>query len=745
MADTSGTLKSIERLKREKRNAKTRLTRERNKLYELLSTTKASKNTIRRYISKIKSEFLIIEKLLNKMFIFESIPESETEVEKIERETDEIGNQVDVIIEAAETHLRERLEGGELESIAPSGSTHSEYEIQQSEIEAANKRVLTLQAEENQKEEELHRKAVELELAKQRTDEARKIVCIIDARSHNTIPKTAHDSDETCSHSQLPQQVPSHLQPQQTLYPSTPPPETHPGHLQPQQTLYPSTPPPETHPGHLQPQQTLYPSTPPPETHPGHLQPQQTLYPSTPPSETHPGHLQPQQTLYPSTPPPETHPSHLQPQQTLDPSAAAFTSSQSPQRPIPDPDLSDQGLSSQGHPAQFPWQQTSKPVLNRYNPNTYQLHTQLPPPVLDSMSRYIPRQQPRIPYTWQPSPAAPSSKTPTSHRVGPIKLKGVDLPTFDGEDKVEYEQWKAAFTSAVDYADIPVNEKMLRLQNSLKGKALKLVKDLGFSSNAYERAKQKLEKKYGGQRRLQIKTLTALKNWKKVQSKNLNDLEEFLTVLDRTLITLKDTCEKQGDLFGQSLNLISKEKLPEEDVQCYKSWLIEHSKEDTFETLVEWVELRVQIMEEAKEETKGLGTSKERNGDQRTNRGRRERGFNTMSKGNLKCVVQTCKNNHPPWTCDAFKALSVSNRKALIEKSRRCYRCLGVGHKAIECTRARRCGVDGCDSTQHNRLLHTPRRLDQNCQNGSHSVTPQQAMKDSSQQTRSRLSDDKDT
>ena len=102
------------------------------------------------------------------------------------------------------------------------------------------------------------------------------------------------------------------------------------------------------------------------------------------------------------------------------------------------------------------------------------------------------------------------------HRVF---AQGVDLPTFDGEDKVEYEQWKAAFTSAVDYADIPVNEKMFRLQNSLNGKALKLVKDLGFSSNAYERAKQKLEKKYGGQRRLQIKTLAALKNWKKGTAK----------------------------------------------------------------------------------------------------------------------------------------------------------------------------------------------------------------------------------
>ena len=94
------------------------------------------------------------------------------------------------------------------------------------------------------------------------------------------------------------------------------------------------------------------------------------------------------------------------------------------------------------------------------------------------MSRDILRQQTHIPYQQQTSHAVPSSNTPALHGVGPIKLKGVDLPTFDEEDKVEYEQWKAAFTSAVDYADIPVNEKMLRLQNSLKEKALKMVKCL---------------------------------------------------------------------------------------------------------------------------------------------------------------------------------------------------------------------------------------------------------------------------
>ena len=80
----------------------------------------------------------------------------------------------------------------------------------------------------------------------------------------------------------------------------------------------------------------------------------------------------------------------------------------------------------------------------------------------------------------------------------PVKLKGVDLPKFSGEDKADYEPWRAAFMSIVHGMDIPVGEKVLLLQSSLTGKALTLVKDLGYSINAYERAKEKLEKKYGG-------------------------------------------------------------------------------------------------------------------------------------------------------------------------------------------------------------------------------------------------------
>ena len=80
-------------------------------------------------------------------------------------------------------------------------------------------------------------------------------------------------------------------------------------------------------------------------------------------------------------------------------------------------------------------------------------------------------------------------------------------------------------------------------------------------------------------------------------------MENFLLILDRVTIALQDSGPGK-ELTGQNLNLTAKEKLSQEDVQTYKYWLFEHSREDTFETLVEWVELRVRIMEEAEEETK---------------------------------------------------------------------------------------------------------------------------------------------
>ena len=78
-------------------------------------------------------------------------------------------------------------------------------------------------------------------------------------------------------------------------------------------------------------------------------------------------------------------------------------------------------------------------------------------------------------------------------------------------------------------------------------------------------------------------------------------MEEFQALLERILISVKDC----GSLHDQSLNLSAKEKLSEEDIQAYKFWLMDHSRENCFESLVEWIELKAEVMEEAREETNG--------------------------------------------------------------------------------------------------------------------------------------------
>lgn len=64
-----------------------------------------------------------------------------------------------------------------------------------------------------------------------------------------------------------------------------------------------------------------------------------------------------------------------------------------------------------------------------------------------------------------------------------------------------------------------------------------------------------------------------------------------------------DRALDSGKITDQNLNITAEEKPSESDVQEYKMWLYERGKEDMFEALVQWVEIRMQIMEEAKEKS----------------------------------------------------------------------------------------------------------------------------------------------
>ena len=227
----------------------------------------------------------------------------------------------------------------------------------------------------------------------------------------------------------------------------------------------------------------------------------------------------------------------------------------------------------------------------------------------------------------------------------------------------------------------------------------------------YDRAKGKLERKYGGERRLQIKHLTALRGWHKVRPRNLEDMESFQGILERVYIALKD-CEPGQELQGQNLSLTAKEKLSEDEMQAYKHWLIDRFLEDSFESLLEWVEIRVLIMEETRIETSRFEKKRRfdrplAEGGKNGIRGNRVRGrtFTTKSKPRT-CLVDTCTQNHPPRVCKAFKELPVKKRNELIGIANRCFGCRAAGYHSRECPYGKRCGVDRCLSSNRSSYLY---------------------------------------
>ena len=76
--------------------------------------------------------------------------------------------------------------------------------------------------------------------------------------------------------------------------------------------------------------------------------------------------------------------------------------------------------------------------------------------------------------------------------------KRVNVPIFTG-DKKKYQHWKAAFLAHVDQATAIAEYKLFQLKQCLAGQALKAIEGLGHSAAAYRPAKEKLERKFGGQ------------------------------------------------------------------------------------------------------------------------------------------------------------------------------------------------------------------------------------------------------
>ena len=86
---------------------------------------------------------------------------------------------------------------------------------------------------------------------------------------------------------------------------------------------------------------------------------------------------------------------------------------------------------------------------------------------------------------------------------------------------------------------VPAKTKMMMLKNSLSGKPLRVVERLGYTSRQYQTALEKLEQKYGGQKRLLRRHFEAILHGSPVEETNQKELEIFSDRLTDVVASLR--------------------------------------------------------------------------------------------------------------------------------------------------------------------------------------------------------------
>eukprot|EP00795_Rhopilema_esculentum_P005739 gene5739-10996_t len=333
------------------------------------------------------------------------------------------------------------------------------------------------------------------------------------------------------------------------------------------------------------------------------------------------------------------------------------------------------------------------------------------------------------------------------------QLQRVAIPVFSG-DKRKYENWKAAFLACIDRAPATPEYKLLQLRQYLSGVALEAIENLGFSGAAYEAAKDRLERKFGGKRREIAIHLEDMDNFKPVRDGCSKDIEKFADLLDVLVVNLLES-GRHDELGNGSLYIKLLKKLPETLLTQYNRWIFENRRRECVETLKMWVIQESEFYTVARETVHGVSSerrnSRSRNlaGEKKTtffgateeltqvNRFQVGRSGVTGGKYGKQRLCKVCNGRHGVWACDAFRNMDIRQRWNVAKHFKLCFRCLGDDHSGSKCTRSRVCGIRGCQET-HNKLLHSMGNRITGKQNSNKTRTPeafnQQSVSSSSQQ-----------
>ncbi|XP_052387105.1 uncharacterized protein LOC127933996 [Carassius gibelio] len=307
--------------------------------------------------------------------------------------------------------------------------------------------------------------------------------------------------------------------------------------------------------------------------------------------------------------------------------------------------------------------------------------------------------------------------------IDSMHLPPVDIIKFDGEP-LKYWQFIRLFSSVIDKETVPDQEKLTRLHQYTVGQARDAISHCLYnpdSSLGYAEAMTILKRRFGNPYAISQAWVDKVLNHKEV--KDNKQLQSFADILRSCRDTLK-AMKCEDELNGGRTLLQIVEKLPE-DIK--KRWLtinyeiIKSGRLPKLDDVVSLVES--EATKRADPIFGNLLTPASRNSptsyksNAKSSFNKKRQTFATVSVTNESTISSTpkitsrfkcpkCADGHFLNQCQAFRALSVQERLAFVQRKQLCLNCFMKGHRSTICSRSWVCKVPGCGK-KHNSWLHS--------------------------------------
>ena len=289
------------------------------------------------------------------------------------------------------------------------------------------------------------------------------------------------------------------------------------------------------------------------------------------------------------------------------------------------------------------------------------------------------------------------------------KLPPTEPDIFTG-DPLKYPDWIHSFNAIIDSCEIPDGEKILYLKRYLGGPAKEAVSGYFIlrSKNAYLKAKEVLEKRYGNDHAVSEAFRNKLEGWAKIGSKDRTALRSFGDFLSQCLTAKKEVSGLEYlDDCRQVKNFSA--KLPD---WLFRKWInltastkVKKDRYPNFKEFCKFVNVEAEIMNDP---FLLLDSASERRPDPKHEARRRQVMYTSQdSKPNQSSLADTssrrtqahkesqacsfCKKGHPLLKCYAFAKKSEDEKVKFVKDEGLCFGCLQSGHRSKRCQNRATC------------------------------------------------------